>query len=175
LITAYNDLVRDGNSNLGQTNLTVHVASQSQLSWLRVYWDQDANRLFPFLTAIIDLDNGRVTGIAWDDSCVFCSGGRCVENTYDFDGNSADERRSGAPSKGCYFVSEECNTIQADASNEVDCNVLLYVVWTGTDVDGKAMQSSANRFSNFSPAKLQDRAKSLLPDLPSLPDIPNPF
>lgn len=165
---SYQELVNSGAvPQLQESTLTVHSASQDQLSWLRVYWDQETNRIFPFLTAIIDVKNGVVQGIAWDDACVFCGKSRCLENTFDFDGNSADERKSGAPSKGCYYTKKECDTIEE--GSDVQCDILLYVVWTGTDSNGDALLSSANRFSAFPPGRLQDRISQQLPDLPDNP------
>lgn len=153
-----------------QGNLTIHAAAQDQLSFLRVYFDpigsDDASRVFPFLTAVVDVKDGIVSGIAWDDACVFCNKARCLENMYNFDGQLASELNIKSPSKGCYYTEEECNKIHAEGGT--DCDITLYVVWTGTDVDGKSFQSSGNRFSAFPPARLQDR---LLNQLPSFPDI----
>lgn len=166
---AYSQLVNDPVVfNRGQ-NLTIHTAAQDKLSFLRVYYDPAEYRIFPFLTAVVDVENGIVLGVAWDDACVFCSKSRCMENMYNFDGVSASELGVKSPSKGCYFTQEECNKIHAEGGT--DCDVTLYVVWTGSDKDGKSFQSSGKRFSAFPPGKLQDR---LLNQLPSFSDL-NPF
>lgn len=139
------------------------------LSFLRVYFDPKETRVFPFLTAVIDVSSGIVQGIAWDNACVFCNKQRCLENMYNFDGVSASALGVSAPSKGCYFTEQECNKIHENGGTQ--CDVTLYVVWTGTDQDGRTFQSSGKRFSAFPPARLQD---SLMNQLPSLSDF-NPF
>lgn len=158
------------------------------MSFLRVYYDPIKGRIFPFLTAIIDVDGGIVKGIAWDNACVFCSPDRCLENTYDFDGNLATNLQG--QSKGCYVDEKECNALQATKSStctpageckekgctcDSQCDIRIYVVWTGTDIDGNAFQSSSSRFSAFPAQNLQDRLLQNLPDLPDLPNITNPF
>lgn len=48
-------------------------------------------------------------------------------------------------------------------SNPPPCDVLVYFVWTGDDKNGKALQSSAFRFSAFPEQELQNRLKDSLP------------
>ena len=169
--TAYLQLVQSQTTggNVFDGNITIHAAAQDKLSFLRVYFDPKESRVFPFLTAVVDVTNGIVKGVAWDNACVFCNKQRCVENMYNFDGILASELGINSPSKGCYFSQEECNKIHK--LNGTDCDVTLYVVWTGTDKNGRSFQSSGKRFSAFPPARLQD---SLLNRLPSLSDF-NPF
>ena len=150
-------------------NITVFAASQQMLSFLRVYYDPKEFRIYPFLTAIIDVKQGVVQGIAWDNACVFCSPGRCLENMYNFDGQMASELDVNAPSKGCYFNEEECNEILKTGGT--DCDITLFAVWTGTDKKRKTFQSSSKRFSAFPPAGIQD---ALMNSLPSFSDL-NPF
>lgn len=134
------------------------------LSFLRVYYDPKKGRIFPFLTAIIDVTNGVVQGIAWDNACVFCSSDLCIENTYNFAGQPATDLEG--QSMGCYLEKATCNAMQPKGGT--DCDIKLFVVWTGTDVKGEVFQSSGNRFSAFPPAKIQDRINALVPDLPDL-------
>lgn len=160
------------------------------MSFLRIYYDPVKGRVFPFLTAIIDVDGGIVKGIAWDNACVFCSKDRCLENTYDFDGNLQSEEVLQGQSKGCYLDETECNALQLAKSDtcdkkgeckeegctcDSDCDIRIYVVWTGTDVDGNVFQSSSSRFSAFPAQRIQDRILNSLPDLPDWPNITNPF
>jgi len=164
---SYKDLVQG--DDVLQGNITIHTAAQTQLSFLRVYYDPANFRIYPFLTAVIDVEKGIVQGVAWDDACVFCGKSRCLENMYNFDGKLASELNINSPSKGCYFTEEECNKIHADGGT--DCDITLYAVWTGTDIDGNAFQSSGNRFSAFPPGRLQDRLFNQLPDFPSFNDL----
>jgi hypothetical protein len=161
-LSAYQDLVPfSDNSIFEEANITLGVVSQNALSFLRVYYDRQMTRIYPFLTAIINVDAGRVTGIAWDDACVFCGGGECDEITFDFNGIPQTRATSGQPTGGCFVPEETCNTIVGNSGTE--CDIILYVVWTGTDVDGKAFQSSASRFSAFPAQEIRDRLSRTLP------------
>jgi hypothetical protein len=171
-----NGAVNNPDSILRGQNLTLHVAVQDKLSFLKVYYDPGHDRVYPFLTAIVDVDKGKVTGIAWDDGCVFCGADQCVENMYNFDGQLASEIGVKAPNAGCHFKEEYCNKVQADqkvdenSSQSPLCDIFIYVVWTGTDSSGKAFQSSSKRFSAFPPGRIQDRLLNSLPKFPDLPD-----
>lgn len=46
------------------------------------------------------------------------------------------------------------------ASGSKICDLKLYVVWTGTDADGKALLSSDSRFSMFPPNRIQESVTS---------------
>ena len=169
LLIAYNDLVSTGkNDNFrGQNSLTVGVGVQKSLSFLRV-WAQgekdfpettnvDDLKVYPHLTAIIDVKDGIVRGITWDDACVFCNAFACDEITYDFNGVKQDK-------DSAEQLTEGCGKKRRDCTGGTECDVLLYVVWTGTDVDGKALLSSAYRFSAFPPQELSARLTQHLPD-----------
>jgi hypothetical protein len=143
-------------------NITAGVASQTELSFLRKYFDFEGGLIYPYMTAIIDVKDGIVLGITWDDACVFCGSDKCDENTVDFNGVEATQKSSGQPTKGCHITQEDCNMLVAE-DRRTDCDLLIYVVWTGTDSSGKTFQSAANRFSNFQPQELQDRLTDNLP------------
>ena len=72
---AYEQLIKSQTSGGGifDGNITIHAAAQDMLSFLRVYFDPKESRVFPFLTAVIDVSSGIVQGIAWDNACVFCN------------------------------------------------------------------------------------------------------
>jgi hypothetical protein len=124
----------------------------------------ERGRIYPFLTIIVDAIDGKVQGMAWDDACVFCGKQRCLENMYNFNGNSSVELGVTQPGKGCYLAVEECNLI-ADAGG-TDCDLTLYVVWTGTDVNGDVFSSSPNRFSAFPSSNLKEAITNKFPALP---------
>ena len=64
----------DPDSIFADKNITLSVSSQNGLSYLRTYYNATTKKVFPFLTAIITVDEGTITGITWDDACVFCGG-----------------------------------------------------------------------------------------------------
>jgi hypothetical protein len=156
---------RNQNSIWAGNNITLGVASQSSLSFLRVYYSAVTGHIYPYLTAIIDVSGGHVNGITWDNACVFCGGGQCEENTFNFDGVSQTQKSSGQPTSSCFITTEECNKLIAEKNT--NCDLLLYVVWTGTDARGDAFLSSAYRFSAFPSQQIQDRLTRNLPQFPS--------
>jgi hypothetical protein len=177
--TAFSDLTSGSASSptiwTGK-QIAVGVSSQQGLSFLRLYYDPNATnptgslgRVYPHLTAIINVNDGIVTGITWDDGCVFCNQATyCDEITYNYNGISQTQATSGQPTGGCYVERQNCD---ANAGSSTACDLLLYVVWTGSDVEGRALLSSANRFSAFPTQQIQDRLLNNLPEF-SVPSIP---
>jgi len=162
LPAAYSQLVE--NNVLKSTDVGVSAAAQDKFSFLSKYFErkEGAGKVYPFLTAIIDVKDGDVQGIAWDDACVFCAKETCSENIYDYNGKKGSEMSPAiVPNESCSFSEEECNKI--DAEGETTCDITLFVVWTGTDADGAPFQSSGYRFSAFPPASLKDRLMNLIP------------
>ena len=53
---------------------------------------------------------------------------------------------------------DECLTLHDGGSN--DCDLKLFVVWTGTAVGGKVLLSSDSRFSAFPPNRIQENVKN---------------
>lgn len=130
----------------------------------------EGGKIYPFLTAILDVHHGEVKGITWDDACLFCGKDRCVENTYDYNGNLGNQELFKQPTKACYLTEAECNTITQNG--ETTCDLMVYVVWTGTDVDGRVLQSSAFRYSAFPVQDIQNQISQLLPDIPFFGSVP---
>ena len=116
----------------------------------------------------MDVSNGVVQGIAWDNACVFCSSDECIENTYNFNGEPA---YLAGQSNSCSLSKATCNSLKS-SNGTTSCDIALYVVWTGTDDQGNVFQSSGNRFSSFPPARIQDRINALIPDV-NIPNLPN--
>lgn len=122
----------------------------------------------PFWTVIIELDRGRVTGLTWDNSCSGCSKDECIH-----DDEGAEQ--------GCGLTRTACN----DNTNNVSCDLKIYVGWKGTDVSGNYMLSAQSAISNFRrfaakiawdiAARTAKQISQGLPDpddFPSMPDIP---
>lgn len=142
-----------------------------RLSFLRRYYDRTTQRIYPFLTAIIDVRDGEVRGIAWDDACVFCEMSECVPNTYNFDGSLATTEQISQPTNGCFYSRDECAGFFANG-NDV-CDLKLHVVWTGTDVNGKVLLSSDSRFSMFPPDRTQEKARGSYESMVSVMQVIN--
>ena len=111
---------------------------------------------------------GVVNGIAWDDGCLFCSKTQCLENTFDFAGFKGNEKEFRQKTQGCYITSELCTPENEDGTGKNICDLQLYIVWTGTDSNGLALQSSNYRFSAFPVQELEDRFSQFVPDVPEV-------
>lgn len=166
---SYRDLVQSKNSTTNARSIftesptiTVSASSQMAVSFVRVYYDAVKDRVYPFLTAIMDVDNGVIKGITWDDACVFCGGTECVENTYNFNGMPQNQSSAGQNTRSCFVSTEDCNSLLATNSSSTVCDLTLYTVWSGTDANGIALQSQAYRFSAFPAQELSDRITQLL-------------
>ena len=107
------------------------------------------------MTAIIDVEQGVVQGIAWDNACIFCEEKHCLPNTYNFNGTLATQEQIGQPVNGCRVEQLTCLEMKG-GDNDV-CELTLYVVWTGTDADGNVLLSSDSRFSMFPPNRVQEK------------------
>lgn len=135
-------------------SINVFSSSQTHVSdGLRRYYDAGQERIFPHLTAIIDVKDGIVQGIAWDNACMFCTSSECKENTYYFNGNL--KTNSDIPTKGCYLTKQQCVNIQKAGGTE--CDLTLYTVWTGTDENGKVLSSAKFRFSAFTGTQIMNK------------------
>jgi hypothetical protein len=189
---AFKNLIASGNASTTSTdpsspasmfagrNITVSAASQFKSSLVRLYYNALQQRVYPYFTAIFDVKKGVVDRVTWDDACVFCGGlGKCVETTYDFNGQPQTQSSAKQSTKSCFLTLDACTALLAKDPTSTACDLTLYVVWTGTDGNGQALQSHAYRFSTFPPQELADRVTQLLPDLtgsrPAPPPAPAPM
>lgn len=147
---SYRDLVLNYDDQPFGEEVSVHVASQQALSYIRMYYNNDGGKIYPYLTAILDVVDGEVIGIGWDNACMFCDSDRCEENTYDFSGKLANVGNE--QDKGCYYTRKECEKLEKEGSKSCDLNI--YFVWTGTDKEGRPLHSSGSRWSAFPPANI---------------------
>jgi len=157
---SFQNLVGTPNTNLNKIfpgNITVHAESQTALSFQKLYYGEDT--VYPALTAVIAVNEGKVTGITWDDGCVFCAVDECEPNTYNYNGGLATPEEAQQPVGSCPVAVNVCKL-----SEKAECDLILYVVWTGTDANGRDFTSSANRFSAFPKQAWSDRLSLALPD-----------
>jgi len=140
-------------------DLTVFSSSQTKVSPLRKYYDSQNKHIYPHLTAIIDVKDGKVTGIAWDEACMFCSDSQCKENTFDFI-TGANKTDILGPTTGCFLTEDDCDKIVQEGGTE--CDLTLYTVWTGTDEKKNVLASSKFRFSAFTGKQVKDQFRDQL-------------
>ena len=105
---------------------------------------------FSHLTAVIELEEGEVKRITWDDGCHTCYPDKCEQNSvYMKDGKLTIIQ----PGEAIYgpYAGENCYTSASDCQKDKSgaCDLHIYVVWTGTDKDGRVLQSANLRLSRF--------------------------
>lgn len=124
----------------------------------------------PLYTVIIGLDRGKVSYIAWDDGCFFCtaSGPDCVPTAVNVNGTDttvvSDSSLTGCrqsldsayspPQDNCYpaaTIPSNATSGNATVSTNVTtpCDLKVFVTWTGTDSNGKFLTSAGQRFSRY--------------------------
>lgn len=116
-------------------------------------------RVVPYFTAIIQLLEGVVTGIVWDDGCYGCSStsADCVKGfcTVQHD--------------NCYI-----NTTTADASTLSDCDPKIYIGWQGSDAKKNIMISSElvpSKFIRYSAGNALNNIRSYTGGLKDQQDV----
>lgn len=123
------------------------------------------------MTAIISVKKGVVQGVSWDEGCYFCTAEMCDYNLYSKPEESATGRLSGQ-GQTCYSAVESCSGYSTNASDAsvtvgdgssagsnstststnttAQCDLTIYVGWTGTDKNGDYLGSASLRMSQFS-------------------------
>jgi len=108
----------------------------------------------PFWTIVIEMTNGLVDRLTWDDSCPLCeSSDLCVSE------------------KNCGVAHSSCGNTVSDNN----CNLQIYVGWFGTDVNGEYMTSSDKRLSRFRSGSLRGAYDSALKKANNIATIANPI
>jgi hypothetical protein len=128
--------------------VSLSVQTNTTLSFIRRWYDQERQLIFPYLTAIINVRQGIIQGISWDSVCgVFCAAGstRCMEDTFYYNATAATEISE--PTTGCWYYKSECDKIYETGGTL--CDVRINAVWSGTDANGVALTSFNSRFSAF--------------------------
>jgi hypothetical protein len=116
-------------------NLTIWVELKGYNETLppkRVYNDDEGMEqlVIPYFTALVLLDKGNVTDFQWDDGCDdYCN-----------------------PNKDC--LDDVCGVHRIRKGKDicngtVDCNIKIYVAWSGRDKDDVRCRSETSSPSNF--------------------------
>lgn len=113
--------------------VSMHVQSEQRVSYQKRW--RDGRRTFPFLAVVVQVENGKVESVAWDDACY--DDCKCTENSFDFDAS-----RYRHAEKQCYYT--DCD----DGTSRL-CRFSVFVSWSGTDKNGIPLLSQQLRFSRF--------------------------
>lgn len=120
---------------------------------------------FTFMTAVITAEKGVIKSIDWDNGCYSCM--TCEENSVlEEDGNvSLITNKSpyyrAYQGKNCVVKREECD-------NNTNCDLTIYLVWSGSDIDGRVFQSANLRMSRFQSGSIE----SIVNTLPQMYNFP---
>ena len=137
------------------TGVGITIESMGVLSYQRAYrmtLNNSRPVTFPLMMAIINVNKGKVQGIVWDDTeCSWCASNKCASNTYDFAGHPVANT-----GKACFLDDAECNINRFKNGTIVSklCQMTVFVVWTGTDSQGRYFRSAAARFSRLAAAQV---------------------
>lgn len=151
---SYTDWIEQKVMDNQTESISIHMASHEMLSsTVKMWYDAQSDLLFPHLTAIIEVQDGEVQNIVWDNASTFCNK-PCTPNTYDYTGALLSSQSHPC---GCYIPREQCQA--------TDCDLTVYTVWTGTDENGKGLMSFHSRFNAFEPRQLKDRLEDTWEEL----------
>jgi hypothetical protein len=115
-----------------------YLVCAARFSFQKRYFD-GFEKHYPFLTAIIHVQDGIVSDVTWDDAGIFCDPNSASPGTFDYSGFEVHSQEVGYPVRGCWFMGDLCRLWHSEG--QTDCDLALNVVWTGTDSQGKILQS----------------------------------
>jgi hypothetical protein len=97
--------------------------------------------VYTVFSAVIQIENGIVQTVIWDNSCYMCTTSECDSNYYATDSTV---------SANCFDAS--C----AGTVGNATCDPKVYISWIGTDANGLKMESAGLRISNFRQYSISD-------------------
>ena len=106
------------------------------------------NGVFTVMTAIINVENGVVQSINWDDNCNTCLS-NCADNSVMVNNGTLELITEETELYNVYH-GENCYESRSDCDQEgTNCDLQIFVVWSGTDVRGRVFESSNVRMTRF--------------------------
>jgi len=108
-------------------NLTIWASHMNITLPEKMIYSPVNQLMITYLTAVVLLDNGNVADFSWQDGCSGCTSQYCLDN------NCGAFRN--APSN--------------DACNSIDCNIKVYIAWTGRDSSDATCTSISSTPANF--------------------------
>lgn len=116
-----------------------------------------SDSFFNFMTAIITVDKGIVKSIDWDNGCYTCM--NCEENSIlEVDGEmelieSSSPFYKAYQGKNCLVKERNCES--------VNCDLTIYLAWSGSDAKGRVFQSANLRMSRFQSGSIESIINTL--------------
>ncbi|CAD7958410.1 unnamed protein product [Amoebophrya sp. A25] len=108
---------------------------------------RQGSKIVPFVSLVINVSEGAVKSLVWDNLCPNCSDDACLRSQ-----TALDEKYE--PTGEARDVSKTCS--QDTSGLEQAHDFKIFLTWAGTDVNGRHCKSSAFRFSRFAGSTLSD-------------------
>ena len=127
----------------------------TQYSIPKLYTGSLANNgVFNIMTAIITLDKGVVQSISWDDNCNTCLK-NCLDNSVLKNGTDLVLITDNTANYNVYS-GKNCYNERADCDKEgANCDLQIYLVWSGSDSKGRVFESSNVRMTRFQSGSIE--------------------
>ena len=128
----------------------------------------------PFFTLIVDMSNGYIDSVSWQDDCTTCTSEAFV---YSDDGAC----NCGVPISSCIGYNASVSTSATLTStstytnNSVSCDVQIYIAYSGTDSGGNVLTSASRTIANFRKWSLNSLYQSAVGFYSDLPSLGNNF
>lgn len=125
-LTVWVELIANRTSKTNVT--TIRLVTEER----KVYTEDLEKPVFiPYFTVLILMDKGIPTDMQWDEGCSSCSPDVCINGTTCGTRTNLEiEKRN-----------EQCS--------KIDCNIKVFVAWTGRDKEDGACRSAASMPSKF--------------------------
>ncbi|KAA0157437.1 hypothetical protein FNF27_00679 [Cafeteria roenbergensis] len=103
-----------------------------------------ATTTIPVFTVVVAVEQGVPQSVVYDDGCYFCdeAGASCVGNVF-VNSTSTVPNTAGSAFRSC------ASPTQCTSTSGGDCDLKIFVTWTGTDANGAYFESANMRFSRF--------------------------
>lgn len=117
-----------------------------------------ADSFFTFLTAVINVDNGIVKSIDWDDGCYTCL--QCEENSIIEEDGVMQLIEPSSPYYSAY-QGKNCMVEKSKCDDNANCDLTIYLTWSGSDSKGRVFQSANLRMSRFQSGSIESIVNTL--------------
>lgn len=145
-------------------------ARRARVSCPAVFASREGSAIF--LSAVVNLRQGRIFSIQWDNHCKTCGPSSCLTSSRRLETGTL----RGGPEQSTQGVCVKPLCLQGDNS----CDLMVFITWAGSDAQGNHARSAGMRLSQFTGATLgsvadyvQTGMKAKWDSLPSMPDLPS--
>ena len=173
LLEIYNSYNQSFLSLSASTRIVVETIG-GQISNSRTRINGTCAYVVPFFTLIVDMSNGFIDSVSWQDDCSTCLSEAFV---YSDDGAC----NCGVPISSCIGYNASVTTSTATtsqtnfANTTVSCDVQIYIAYSGTDSSGTVLTSASRTIANFRKWSLNSLYQSAVGFYSGLPSLTSNF